>query len=220
MVELQRVLPCPCDSPAASMTAIHDSDQIFTKEKVFHTLEVLDDACTTFRSEHVFSIRAELRSRFYNRRFQWTGSDDDEEPILQTTYDKWGYPLHRIHGPIIREGPWRIVVVDLGRTLEIGEEDILHFHHRLRDLNGKFEPYLSHAPQPGTKNIILHVILPKSLAHDVVFDDRMLDTDKVIDSEGLTGEPLDAARMLFAKEVPNPAQLNRVYRIRWKHPLR
>lgn len=202
------------------MSTISDSEYIFAKVSASHTLEVLDDSCTTFRSEHIFLIQAQLRSRFFNRRFSWTGSDDDEEPILETTYDKWGHPMHKIHGPVIREGPWRIVLVDLGRTLEVGEEDLLHFHHRLRDLNGKFEPYLEHSPKPGTKKIVLKVILPESLAHDVVFDERMFDTDKVMHSEPLSGNSLDATRKLFAREIPNPVQLNRAYRIRWVHPLR
>lgn len=200
------------------MSAISDSEHIFTKARVAHTLEVLDDSCTTFRSEHIFLIRAELRSRFFLRRFKWTGSDDEEEPELETTYDKWGHPTQRVHGPVIREGQWRIVVVDLGRALEIGEEDNLHFRHRLRDLNGKFEPFLGHSPKPGTQHINLKVVLPESLSKDVIFDERMLDTDKVIDSVPLSGQSVDQNRFVFEKEIPNPAQQNRAYRIRWKRP--
>jgi hypothetical protein len=113
------------------MAAITDAEHAFTKVRASHLFEVLDDSCTTFRSEHQYEIRAELRGRFFQRRFMWTGSDDDEQPALESTYDMWGYPMHKIHGPVIREGVWRIVLVDLGRTLEIGDGDNLHFHHSL-----------------------------------------------------------------------------------------
>lgn len=196
------------------MPTITDSEHIFAKVRVAHTLEVLDDSCTTFRSEHVFLLRAELRSRFFLRRYKWTGSDDDQEPELETTYDKWGHPTERIHGPVIREGQWRIVVVDLGRSLEVGEERTLHFRHRLKDLNGKFEPYLGHSPKPGTQHISLKVILPPSMSREVVYDDRVLDTENVVEAQPLVGKPVDG-KVVFEKEIPSPAQQNRGYRIRW-----
>jgi hypothetical protein len=192
-----------------------DAELGFTKVTASHEFEVLDDASTTFRSEHKFEIRAELRGRFFLRRYTWTGSEDEAPPILETPYDVWGHPLHRIHGPVIHEGVWRIVLVDLGRTFEVGDQDTVHFYHRLRDLNGKFEPYLGHDPKPGTQHIRLFVILPDTLAHDVVFDERMLDTDNVIKQVPLLGKPIDGGRTSFETEVPDPITVNRGYRIRW-----
>jgi len=142
------------------MSATSDFGHIFATPRVSNTLEILDDACTTFRSEHIISIRAQLRSRFFLRRFMWTGSDDDEPPDLETTHDVWGHPKHRIHGPIVREGRWRVIVVDLGSTFEVGDEDTLHFRHQLRDLNGEFEPFLGHAPKLGTEYLMLQGFQP------------------------------------------------------------
>jgi hypothetical protein len=198
----------------SGMATIVDSEHGFTKVRVDHEFEVLDDSSTTFRSQHNFLVRAELRGRFFQRRYQWTGSDEDERPTLETVYDMWGHPQHNIHGPVIREGRWRIILVDLGRTLEIGDQDVVHFHHRLRDLNGKFQPFLGNSPKPGTKYITLKVILPLSLAHDVFYDERMLDTDNVIATKELQGVPVDG-KVQFVENIPDPVQLNRGYRIRW-----
>lgn len=201
------------------MPATSDFGHIFETPKVSHKLEILDDACTTFKSEHIISIRAVLRSRFFLRRFMWSGSDDDEAPDIETKCDIWGHPKHRIHGPLLREGRWRIVLVDLGRTFEVGEEDTLHFHHKLRDLNGRFEPFLGHTPKLGTEHLKLEIILPASVSQNVAFAERMTDSGMVVDTQQMSGEPVGDGRFRFAKEVHNPVQRNRSYRICWKAPL-
>lgn len=200
------------------MSATSDFGHIFTTPRVFHTLEILDDACTTFKSEHVILIRAQLRSRFFLRRFMWSGSDDDDAPELDTTFDMWGHPKHKVHGPLIREGRWRIVVVDLGGTFEVGDEDTLHFRHHLRDLTGRFEPFLGHTPKLGTEYLKLQVVLPASVSQDVFFAERTSDTEMVTHTEPMSGELLDDGRTRFSKEIHNPIQRNRGYRICWKRP--
>src|SRR5437867_4752734 len=131
------------------------SEKAFAKVDVQHQLEVLDNNSTTFRSSHLFTVRAAVKSRFFERRYSWTGGDDTDSPEVVCDHDMWGHARHKVHGPVIREDKTRIVLLDLGRTLERGEEEQIHIIHSLRDLNGTFEPFMGQFAGPELEKISL-----------------------------------------------------------------
>jgi hypothetical protein len=198
--------------------SIGDLGDAFERTSIESSLEVLDNASTTFRSEHTFCIKARIAARFYQRKFAWTGSGASEEPPpdLITDYDNWGFPRHRIHGPVIRENTSRIVLVDLGRTMSKGETDTVHFVHRLKDLNATFVPYLGISPRSGTNKISLKVVLPDALSGHVFFEERTTDTNTAIASEKLTASEEMDGRKTFKHEVRRPETSNRTYQIAWR----
>jgi hypothetical protein len=194
---------------------VADPSRVFTRLEVDHCLEVLDDRATTFRTSHVHTIRAEMPSRFFVRRYTWTGTDDNDTAEVICEHDVWGHPRHRLHGPIIREGSTRIVLIDLGRTLSAGEIETVHIAHQLRDLAQTFTPMLGHTVKPGNERITLRVILPERQAERVTYRERMVDTDHDVHAEPLVGVPCNHDRLLFSKVISDPAQHNRRYRICW-----
>lgn len=195
--------------------AIRDLQGAFARPSVSHHFEVVDDASTTFRSEHIFRVKAQIQTRFFLRQYYWTGSGVDEpQPELVCAYDTWGFPKHKLHGPIIVEGSSRTVLVDLGETYDVGAEDTIHFQHRLKDLERRFQPHIGHVPKPGTKEVSLSVTLPLSLAENVSLESISIDTRKVMDSERLVGVNTDG-KLKFSRTIKNPKTSNTLYQIRW-----
>ena len=192
-------------------------DSTFTWLSVSHAFEVVDASSTTFRSEHIFRVRAEIDTRFFTRHYFWTGSGsvDEPEPLLVCEDDVWGFPQHRVHGPVIIEGTSRILVIDLGRTLVAGQEEVIHFCHRLKDLNHTFDPYIGHLSRPGMKKLDLSVALPEALSENVTFQERMLDTGSAIHVEQLHPMCIKNGTCKFDKQVTKLASENRGYRICW-----
>jgi hypothetical protein len=196
------------------MTPTSDFDHIFEAPKVCHTLEVMDERLTTFRSNHEITIKAVLRSRFYLRRFIWTGSEGDDVPELLSDFDHWGHPIQKVHGPVIKDGEWRLIVVDLGTTMEIGEVGVLKFKHHLRDLEGTFQRFLAHRPKTGTQMVDLQVILPRSISASVT-GNCISDTGKVLYSKNLEPVSEYAGKPVFRYVVAEEMQPNRKYQIAW-----
>ena len=197
---------------------INDLRQAFVMPSVTHTFDVVDEASTTFRSEHVFNVKAAIRTRFFMRQFFWTGGGTTQEapPELVCDLDRWGFPKHKIHGPVIVESKSRTLLVDLGRTVEIEEFETIHFRHKLKDLAGSFEPHLAHTPKAGTEIITLNVSLPASLAGKVYYEEVTVDTDSVIDGHQLQPTLEEDGRAHFSMTVNDCKTANRQYRIVWK----
>jgi hypothetical protein len=187
---------------------------VFRHLDMRHCLEVLDERSTTFRSTHVFEVRATMRTRFYFRKFMWSGVDHADTTELITEHDQWGHPRHRTHGPVIREGASRISIVDLGRTLEEGDTERIQMRHHLRDLSGTFTPFLSHRSRPHVAQVTLTVVLPISLAVAMTYRETMIDTDQDVDVRPVVGVPEDG-RVRFERTIPAPAPTNRRYRLCW-----
>jgi hypothetical protein len=161
-----------------------DFDDLFLKTHVSHHMEVLDEAATSFRSEHVYVIKARGRCRFFCRRFRWTGGDTIQEPDVVCDYDQWGHPRHRMHGPVIKEGDWFIWLIDLGQTLEVGKEDIVHLRHSLHSLNGTFEPFLNFGiGNGGVEHVTLAVTLPPAFIGKVSYSESTRPSGQITHSE-------------------------------------
>lgn len=181
-----------------------------------HVLEVLDDNSTTFRSEHKFLVQALLPSRFFERSYLWSGTDHTDAPEVSCPTDLWGHPLNRVHGPVIREGPARIVLVDLGRQLPVGETATVCISHELRDFGATFQPRLGVRGRPGLKSAVLSVILPSRLAGKVTYRELMRDTEFDQHIEPVLGIALSGSRVEFRKEIAmSHASINRTYRLCW-----
>ncbi len=179
----------------------------------------MDEASTTFRSEHIFRVCAKEDSRFFTRKFSWTGSGSTLEPApeIVTDYDIWGFPKLKIHGPMIVENQSRIVIVDLGKTLGPGQEETVHFKHQLKDLNGTFEPFLSVSSKQGPVEILkLQVSLPVSFVKSVYFDTFDVSTKSAIDVKKLEcGQNCDKFN-IYKMEIVSPKFENLGYKIRWE----
>lgn len=183
--------------------------------EVHHSLEVLDDNSTTFRSDHSFTVEAEIPSRFFVRSYRWTGTDETDTPELDSAYDIWGHPVQRLHGPVIREGQTRIVLVDLGRTLQVGEIERIRIRHSLRDFGKSFQPRLGRQARPGLQQLTLTVTLPAPLADNVIYQESEVDSRKVLETEILTGEATSDAKLRFHKSIVAPAPDDRAWVICW-----
>ena len=190
-------------------------DRVYTILESDHLLEVLDDNSTTFSSRHIITIRAEIPSRFFVRRYSWTGMDHADTHEIVCRHDLWGHPVHKVHGPVIREGVARILVVDLGRTLEIGELETVHIRHHHRDFGGTFEPFLAARARPGNQKLTLTVNLPKRLADKVTYRESMMDTNNDVDVEPLVGTESQVGKVFFTRTIQPPAESNRRYSLCW-----
>ncbi|MBY3102240.1 hypothetical protein HFO69_31830 [Rhizobium laguerreae] len=188
--------------------------------KADHHLEVVDRASMTFRSEHRFLLEATVPSRFFHHGYFWTGSGAEREtmPEVVSEIDDWGFPQHRIHGPLIVEGDARILVVDLGRTLSPGEQTTVHFRHRMKDLKNTFKPMLQVRPSSSVREeITLKVTLPNWSGLDVNFRQFTHDTEKVLVSRKVNPQESDASRLVFEVVIVNPNSGNLGHRLEWTH---
>ena len=192
---------------------------VFAFRDVEHQLEIVDRRATTFRSEHTFVIEALVPSRFFPRTYFWTGSGVEKEqvPEVISDIDAWGLPKQRIHGPLIVEGSSRTLIVDLGRTIEKKEKETVKFRHKMRDLNGTFEPRLGVHPSTQVKNRIeLRVIIPDWTDLRVRYQTFTHEGGKTVHSEDLSPYIKDE-RLTFVKEILKPRERNLGHRIVWTH---
>lgn len=192
----------------------------FRFREVEHQLEVVDLGWTTFRSEHKFWLEAKQPARFFVRDFFWTGSGAEKEPPpeLVTEVDVWGFPHHRVHGPMLVEGESRVLVVDLGRTIGKGEVEVVEFRHRMKDLGKTFNQVLSsESTSEIVKRLALRMILPRDASQRVRYLSVTTDTKKVIDSREVTAVPLEDGRMLFEAVILNPKKKNLGHKLQVEH---
>lgn len=192
----------------------------FRYKSVEHQFEVADRGSTTFRSEHKFELEAIQATRFFIRNWFWTGSGAEKEPIPEVLceIDKWGFPRHRIHGPLVSENRSRIVVVDLGRTLAIGETDILHFQHKMKDLKGTFEPRFQISPTAEISDrIVMRLVVPDWKGLRVEFNKFSRVTKDVLATSISTPTKLLVGRIHFEEVVDGLADRDVGYRFEWSH---
>lgn len=188
--------------------------------KAFHHLEVVDRASMMFRSEHKFVLEATAPSRFFYHDYFWTGSGSEREtlPEVVSEIDDWGFPQYRIHGPLIVEGNARILVVDLGRTLAVGEQATVHFHHKMKDLKGTFKPMLRVRPSSVVREeLTLKVTVPNWDGLEMHFRQFTHDTEKVIVSRKVEPENSEGGRLTFVEIIVNPNSGNLGHKLEWTH---
>lgn len=188
--------------------------------KVDHHLEVVDRASMTFRSEHKFLIQAKEPSRFLHRGYFWTGSGAEREPVpeLVSEVDDWGFPRHRIHGPVIVEGNERTLVVDLGKILDVGEQTTVHFRHKMKDLKGTFQPMLQVSPSSQVRDqITLKVTIPNWRGLKVLFRQLVYDTEQEPVTSEVDPQELGGNRLTFEKVIVSPSSEKMGYQLEWTH---
>lgn len=191
--------------------------RVFSYVSTESQLEVMDESATTFLVTNVFQLRSEIPSRFFVWSFIWTGTDYDDVAELDCAFDGWGEPLQRIHGPVIREGRSRRVVVDLGRTVEAGELTEVRLRHHLRDFGGTFQPLHGYRARSGNERAALAVRLPARLAGSVTFRARRTGADQDDQVEAMAGTPLKSGSVEFSwsESRPSLADGGRLYYISW-----
>jgi hypothetical protein len=196
------------------------SQMSFQFDKAEHYLEIVDRSSTTFRSEHKFWITALQPSRFLHRDYFWTGSGAHREklPEVVSDIDEWGFPYHRIHGPIIVEGTSRILVVDLGRTLAAGEKTMVHFRHRMKDLRKTFEPLFRVLPSSQVKEkITIRLKMPDWNGLEIEYRGFDHVTEEVLVSRKLEPILTEGGTLTFEEVFVNPSSGNIGHRIDWSH---
>lgn len=136
----------------------------FHRRSVEHALEIQDVSSRTIRSLHTWHLVSHRPSRFFERRYEWTGTGIEKDPLVLSGKDPLGHARHRLHGPVIRDGITRIYLVDLGRTCAIGEEELVQVEHLFVDVEGTFRPFLTHKANEGCEEIRLRVAMPLEIA--------------------------------------------------------
>jgi hypothetical protein len=148
-------------SDTAAGRLVADLEDGFLRRNVRHELVVLDDDSMTIRTRHDIELVAERASRFLVHAYSWSGSGVEGRPVVNSGWDELGHQNHRLHGDVVRDASTgRLMVVDLGRTMEAGEDDSVSISHFFVDTGRSFKPRLSHSPRRGTERVSLVVRLP------------------------------------------------------------
>jgi hypothetical protein len=121
---------------------------------------IVEPSSRTIRTWHEFKIRACRRERFFERQFTFSGGGIEKEPVITSGVDELGHARHKLHGPVIREGKERLMLVDLGRWLEPEEVEVVQIEHTFIDPEGRFEPFLGAFVKPECQRISIEVLLP------------------------------------------------------------
>jgi hypothetical protein len=153
-------------------------DDGFERVAVSHALTVVDRSRLTFRVEHSSHLRCVRAARFAFSRYEWTGSGDESTPSIGPAPSNSGAPAPKLHGPAIElPGGGRLLVVDLGRIYEAGDESRLEIRHTFVDIRRTFKPYLTHSTTKGNRSLELTVRLPAEDSTSVHFATEIVDSE-------------------------------------------
>lgn len=131
------------------------------RRSMSHHLRVLSPDHRTVLTRHKFKLEAERETRFFQRKYTWSGTGIENRPVVEPNPDGVGHATHKLHGSvIINPGNTRLMLVDLGRTLVPKDEVDLEVSHRFVDTGGTFERYLGARAFLGCSDIDLTVTLP------------------------------------------------------------
>lgn len=158
---------------------------------------------------HTTVARPTHTQRFFERRFQWTGSSDTAtRPEILSSSD--GHD-HVMHGPTYTEDDWTYYLVDLGHRVPAGQTETITTQQTFLDEKRTFKPYFRLLVRQPLQRLELTVDLPDNLAVRL----RPTWTD------GVSGNPYSVNSLNFhtdgshaVLEVPNP-QLGTEYGIAW-----
>lgn len=138
-------------------------DDGLVRTRVAHRLRALSSDHRTLVTQHEFRLRASRATRLFQRRYAWSGTGVENRPVVDPNTDPIGHATHRLLGPVLYEPEnSRLVVVDLGRTLEVGEEVTVRISHRFVDTGGTFNRFLGHTAGDDCEGLTIAVMLPKA----------------------------------------------------------
>lgn len=189
----------------------------FQQISVVHELEVVDLDARTIKTRHLLHVRALRPARFFERRYSWTGRGVEKEPQFHSGKSEFGRQLHRLHGPVLRDGIRRLFLIDLGRDLEPEEEEQIDFGQTFIDTAGTFQPVLgSRIPDDtAAAEIVLQVTLPNRADVTAHRESRYIDEQQLLDRQLLAPETdRDTGCQIFRWEIP-VAEVRKHYRISW-----
>lgn len=191
----------------------------FTRKEVSHHLTVVDPSFMTIESRHTYLLVAHRPSRFFQRRYEWTGSGGEGLPVVTSGIDKLGHRNHNLQGPVVQEEDdhGRILVVDLGRTVPKGDSETVQIEHTFVDTGQTFKPFMGHRAYVGCKKVTIAVSLPLGLNVFAEFETRKVGAKLPSSREPLTGIPEDEDLLQlvrFQKVVPQPVP-DEWYSIMW-----
>lgn len=159
-----------------------------------------------------------MKARFFEKRYTFTGAGIEKTPIIASGRDPLGHARHRLHGPVIYEGDRRILLVDLGRDVALGDRELLEIKQTFIDTTGTFEAFLGRivpsAPQLVPEKLVLEVQLHRTMKRNVRWEVRRVEASTPSSSESLTGQD---GRYIW--NVPNIEQ-DHDYRIDWSREQR
>jgi len=185
------VTDLPLIKPERVVTLLRSHmDDGFTRREVSHHLTVVDPSFMTIKSRHTYVLVADRQSRFFQRRYSWTGSGDETPPVVSSGIDQMGHRNHKLQGPVVSEKDnGRLLVVDLGRTLAKGDSETVVIEHSFVDTGQTFKPYMGHLAYTGCKKISIAVSVPKNLSVTAEFEVRKGSSDHSSAREVLEGLP-------------------------------
>ena len=152
-------------------------------------------------------------TRFFERRFRWTGSGVIDPPRVTGTINGVPTEMHR-HGPIYQNRTFSAYLVDLGAFLEPGTDVSITTVGRFVDETGTFEPVLAIDVRPGIDRVEMGVTFrtpPTELkAHFFHDDGRNRDHPQELALEVRQEESTSEVHSVKL-EAPSPGR----YEIRW-----
>lgn len=131
------------------------------RRSLSHHLRVLSFDHRTVLTRHEFRLEAHRETRFFQRKYTWTGTGIENRPVVDPNPDGVGHATHKLQGPVVTAaGNTRLMLVDLGRNLLPKDEVALGVSHRFVDTGGTFNRHLGAQAFEGCGHIELAVTLP------------------------------------------------------------
>lgn len=190
-------------------------ESVASPPNAWETLEILSEyeIRDTANVEHVHTHRvkakANLAQRFYERRFNWTGSGKSyDPPVVRSETDG---VKHKLHGPTYVEDDWTFYLIDLGRRQPVNKVVEVVTDQRFFDENRTFKPYFRLRARNGLLRLELKVSLPPNLFKNV----------RPTLHDSVRGHPYDPSHLQFDVDsttatllVVDP-EIDREYGISW-----
>ncbi|MDE4099724.1 hypothetical protein [Phaeobacter gallaeciensis] len=110
------------------------------------------------------------------------------------------------------------MIVDLGRTLSVGEEVTVRFRHQMKDLAGTFRPFFKFKPSTEIQERLnLRLTLPNWDGVRCHYHRFTHDTEKVVEVEEVPLQLNEAGKISIHKQIVNPSEQNMGHKLEWSH---
>ena len=194
-------------------------DSPFKVVSVAHTYEVLDRRWTSIRTRHKFVLESLRPHRLFLREYTWDNELGIEKPpFLLSGRTQSGTASHRLQGPVIvSPGGKRIAVIDLGRTINPTEREVVEVEHFFVRVDPDPAGYVGEASKVGCEAIELTAIVPAHKDLRPHMRSKPLDSSEWGFHEALVPEQYDVGRVRLSYKIQHPTPGLR-YRIGWDQP--
>lgn len=196
-----------------------EAEDGFRRVRVEHEIRIFDDSAMTMHTRHMYHVRCIRESRFFHRRYSWSGTGVESIPEVVTDRDDIGHQIQRLHGPVLNEGgKRRLCLVDLGQTYELGMKTEVEMRHRFIDTEQTFAPFFGHVAEEGLELLSLTVLLPSTFSDTVEARSRPARSDRPTRNYDLIRDHVVDNRIKFDsfKLIQKDPAVGWDYSITWK----